>query len=87
MTMLNKLYYDLQAYEPETRQIETATLPDKKKNILSKLTNVFKASTNTSDFVDRPKSLYIYGGAGCGKVIANYTHRYLSTCVCNRRVC
>ncbi|CAF0981420.1 unnamed protein product [Adineta ricciae] len=67
MTMLDKLYYDLQVYEPETRQIETTTLSDKKKNILSKLTNVFKTSTNTSDFVDRPKSLYIYGGAGCGK--------------------
>ncbi|UJR09719.1 hypothetical protein I4U23_013948 [Adineta vaga] len=67
MTMLNKLYYDLQTYEPQTRQIETTTLPDKKTNLLSKLSNVFKISTTTNDFVERPKSLYIYGGAGCGK--------------------
>ena len=68
MTMLDKLYYDLQTYEPEVRDIETASLPDKNKNLFSKLTNAFKPSTPKKEFVERPKSLYIYGGAGCGKV-------------------
>jgi DNA replication protein DnaC len=69
--MLDKLYYDLQTYEPVARQIETTTLPDKGQTsmkFLSKLTNIFKASSSSNDFVERPKSLYIYGGAGCGKV-------------------
>jgi predicted ATPase len=68
MTILDKLYYDLQTYEPEARDIETASPPDKKKLFFSKLTNIFKPSTSTKEFIERPKSLYIYGGAGCGKV-------------------
>ncbi|CAF1107196.1 unnamed protein product [Adineta steineri] len=67
MSMLDKLYYDLQTYEPQTTHIETATLPDKNKTLFSKLTNAFKTSNTKNDFVKRPKSLYIYGGAGCGK--------------------
>lgn len=69
MTMLDKLYYDLQNYVPQSYDIETTTLPDKSKNLFSKLTNVFKSSQTTNEFVQRPKSLYIYGGAGCGKVL------------------
>jgi DNA replication protein DnaC len=68
MSMLDKLYYDLQTYEPETRHIETRTLLDKEKNLFTKLTNVFKTSNSTNDFIERPKSLYVYGGAGSGKV-------------------
>ncbi|CAF1323946.1 unnamed protein product [Rotaria sordida] len=68
MIMLDKLYYDLQTYIPESRHIETTTYPDETKtNFLTKLTNVFKLSNSTNDFIERPKSLYIYGSAGCGK--------------------
>ncbi|CAF1075634.1 unnamed protein product [Rotaria sp. Silwood1] len=68
MTILDKLYYDLQTYIPEPRYIETTTLPDEiKKNFLTTLTNVFKTSNSTNDFIEQPNSLYIYGGAGCGK--------------------
>ncbi len=76
MKILDKLYYDLQDYEPQSQDIETHTLPDKNKNLFSKLTNVFKPTISTKDLIERPKSLYIYGGAGCGKVfiimIINY---------------
>lgn len=68
ISLLDKLYYDLQTYEPEVREIETMTLPDKKATMFSKLSQVFKPKQTTKQFVDRPKSLYIYGGAGCGKV-------------------
>jgi predicted ATPase len=68
MIILDKLYYDLQTYEPEAREIETTTLSDKNKNLFSKLTKVFKISNSINDLINRPKSLYIYGGAGCGKV-------------------
>lgn len=68
ITALDKLYYDLQNYEPEAREIETAAPLDKNKTIFWKLTNVFKPTLSTKEFDDRPKSLYIYGGAGCGKV-------------------
>jgi predicted ATPase len=82
--MLDKLYYDLQNYEPESREVETITLPNKSKNLFSKLTNVFKTSNQTNDFNERPKSLYIYGGAGCGKVLfitifVYVIHTYLHT--------
>lgn len=70
MTILDKLYYDLQNYAPESRDIETTTLPDKSKNLFSKLSNVFKTSQTNDKFIERPKSLYIYGGAGCGKVFS-----------------
>src|SRR2546430_1780202 len=83
MNILDKLYYDLQTYEPETRQIETTTLTDKSKNFFSKLSDVFKTSNSSNDFIERPKSLYIYGGAGSGKVfIIIYVyviHTYLHT--------
>jgi predicted ATPase len=80
MSMLDKLYYDLQTYEPVSREIETATLSDKKKSLFSKLTNAFKTTSSANDLIERPKSLYIYGGAGCGKVFiiifvyVNYTY-------------
>ncbi|CAM4747635.1 unnamed protein product [Rotaria magnacalcarata] len=64
MSILDKLYYDLQTYIPESRQIETTTTDKTKSNILSTLTNMFKS---LNDSVERQKSLYIYGGAGCGK--------------------
>jgi predicted ATPase len=83
MALLDKLYYDLQNYEPEAQQIETATLPDKRNNFLTKLTNVFKTTTSSKEFIERPKSLYIYGGAGCGKVFiiifVYVIHTYLHT--------
>jgi len=81
MAMLDKLYYDLQTYEPQIREIETATLPDKRNKLLSKLTNVFKISNSTKDFIERPKSLYIYGGAGCGKVFIIIFVYVIHTCV------
>jgi predicted ATPase len=73
--MLDKLYYDLQNYQPEIQHVETATLTNKSKALFSKLTNVFKTSNPTADVTDRPKSLYVYGGAGCGKVfIINFVY-------------
>ena len=77
--MLDRLYYDLQTYKPEIRHIETTSLPHQKPKLLSKLTNVFKTSNSTKDFVDRPKSLYIYGGAGCGKVFTSLSSSLLFT--------
>lgn len=68
MSILDKLYYDLQTYEPEVRDIETMTPLDKNKTFLFKLTQTFKGKQPKKEFVERPKSLYIYGGAGCGKV-------------------
>lgn len=66
MTLLDKLYYDLQTYIPEPRDVETINSPDKsKQSIFSAITNVFKSS---NEIIERPKSLYIYGGAGSGKV-------------------
>jgi len=79
--MLDKLYYDLQTYEPEVRQIETATLPDKTNKLFSKLVNAFKISNSTKDFIERPKSLYIYGGAGCGKVFIIIFVYVIHTCI------
>lgn len=67
ISLLDKLYYDLQTYEPEAREIETMTLPEKNPSLFSKFSQVFKPK-QTKQFIDRPKSLYIYGGAGCGKV-------------------
>lgn len=70
MTILDKLYYDLQTYEPQMTDIQTTTDDSSNGNFFSKLTSVLKLSstTNKKEFLDRPKSLYIYGGAGCGKV-------------------
>ncbi|CAF2679269.1 unnamed protein product [Rotaria sp. Silwood2] len=62
MIILDKLYYDLQTYIPEPRHIETTTsVDDRKKNFLTTLTNAFKSSNSTNDFIERPNSLYIYG--------------------------
>lgn len=70
MKFLDKLYYDLQNYQPESRQIETMTHRNKNKTLFSKLTDVFKTTNTVKDLVEQqPKSLYVYGGAGCGKVV------------------
>lgn len=68
MRLLDKLYYDLQTYEPEPIEIETTTMPDKNKSMFSSLKSIFKSPKTTHHLTERPKSLYIYGSAGCGKV-------------------
>ena len=67
--MLDKLYFDLQTYEPQVTDIQTTNDPSRG-NLFSKITNVFKmnSASTKKEFIERPKSLYIYGGAGCGKV-------------------
>ena len=71
MKMLDKLYYDLQTYEPTTQDIQTTSEATSGKafgGLFSKLTSALKLSTTSADLIARPQSLYIYGGAGCGKV-------------------
>jgi predicted ATPase len=80
MTMLDKLYYDLQTYEPTTQNIQTTAESDRGKSLgglFSKLTSALKFSSTSADLIARPQSLYIYGGAGCGKV---YSLKFVSLC-------
>lgn len=78
MTMLDKLYYDLQTYEPTTQNIQTTT-PSERGNplrgLFSKLSSALNISSTSADLIARPQSLYIYGGAGCGKV---YSLKFVS---------
>lgn len=69
MAMLDKLYYDLQTYQPEISHVQTTAHAAQGSGSFARLFSKIRTVFPSKDVVfNRPKSLYIYGGAGCGKV-------------------